>query len=330
MRGGRWWLIPALTAAALSSAGCDDLIEAGRAAFAPAALDTLRPDTSAAATESAAGSAAGTRGASARAGAEPELLGRPAWEGEHSAVAEDLDGIFSDEGVEGVIVVHDLRSGATLRSDDARAARRVTPASTFKILNALIALETGVVTGPSDTIRWDGVDRGSDAWNRDHDLSSAFRASAVWYFQELARRIGRERMESWVRRVGYGNTEVSGDITRFWLDGPLAISPDEQIGFLRRLRADELPFSTRSMDVVRELMVLERNDDWTLRGKTGWARAGLVDELWFVGWVDRGEDAAFFVIEFENRTPNRDLSTMRERIYRRALTQLGLTPPARR
>lgn len=326
MAHGRRWLILALTAAAPSVAGCDELLEAGRAAFAPAALDTLRADTSGAAAVAAGDATRGSR----RDRPERELLGRPAWEGERSAIAEDLDAIFRDEGVEGVIVVHDHRSGATLRSDEERAARRATPASTFKILNALIALETGVVAGPSDTILWDGVDRGSDGWNRDHDLGSAFRASAVWYFQELARRIGRERMEGWVRRVGYGNAAVSGDIATFWLDGPLAISPDEQIGFLRRLRADELPFSTRSMEVVRELMVLERTDHWILRGKTGWARSGQVDDLWFVGWVERGEETAFFVIEFENRTPNRDVGTMRERIYRRALTQLGLVPAAGR
>lgn len=321
MGGGVRWLVPGLVAAALTTAGCDDLLQAGRAAFAPSPADSV-------AAVAAAAEEAEADGGAARAGRRDrppaELLGRPAWEGTRSAIADDLQSIFEDEGVEGVIVVHDLRSGATLRSDEARAGRRATPASTFKILHALIALETGVVAGASDTIRWDGVDRGSDGWNRDHDLRSAFRTSAVWYFQELARRIGLERMEGWVRRAGYGNADVSGPIDAFWLEGPLAISPDEQIGFLRRLRAGHLPFSTRSMDVARDLMVLERSDDWTLRGKTGWAREGLVDDVWFVGWVDRGEETAFFVIEFENRNPNRDVGTMRERIYKRALTQLGL------
>ncbi|MEN8373964.1 MAG: class D beta-lactamase [Gemmatimonadota bacterium] len=327
MSPGRWGGV-GLVLALVAGAGCEDLLQAGRSAFGTAAPDSTpqgsTPRSPPPGQEQPA--PGGVARQSPLLEARPDLLGRPAWEGERSGVADNLRAIFEDEGAEGVIVVHDLRSGATLRSDSVRAGRRAIPASTFKILNALIALETGVISGSADTIPWDGVDRGAPAWNRDHDLASAFRASAVWYYQELARRVGLERMEAWLRRIGYGNSDVGGVVDGFWLDGPLAVSPDEQIGFLRRLQSGQLPFSTRSMEVVREIMVLERGADWTLRGKTGWSRQGLTEGLWFVGWVERGDDAAFFAIEFEISSPNRDVGMMRERIYRRTLSELGLIP----
>lgn len=309
----------------LGASGCEDLVQAGRAAIAPEPADSVPPAT---ASEPSAPSPEAPRGR--RVPREPaELLGTPAWEGERSAVAEELQAIFADERVTGAIVVHDLRSGATLRSDPERAARRTTPASTFKIVHALIALETGVVASPFDTLRWDGREREVSAWNRDHDLSSAFRASAVWYFEDVARRIGTERMETWLRRVGYGNGAVQGGSEPFWLGGPLRISPDEQIGFLRRLRTGELPFSSRSMQTVRELMVLDSGDGWAMHGKTGWSRGADADIVWLVGWVDRGEDTAIFAIEFENEARARDVVALRERIYRRILTELGLVPARR-
>lgn len=313
---GRWVLLCTL----LSAVACEDLIRAGRAApegpgeAAPAPVGDATP----------AGAAAP---ATASDGA-PDLLGAPAWEGERSGVAEELSGIFTDEGLEGVIVVHDLRSGATLRSDSLRAARRIPPGATFEILGALVALEAGAVEGVFDAIGPGPEGEGSPA-GADGDpptLASAFRASSTADFVELTRRVGPDGVAAWVRRTGYGNGEVGGSAGPFWVDGPLEISPDEQIGFLRRLHAGRLPFSSRSLDAVRQLMLLDRGPDWALRGKTAWHRTGRTDQLWFVGWAEREDEAAFFVIEFRNESPTRDVPILRERIYRRALTRLGLVP----
>ncbi|HSM36869.1 MAG TPA: penicillin-binding transpeptidase domain-containing protein [Longimicrobiales bacterium] len=307
-------------AVAFAATACDDLIRAGRAAAGTSA------EAAPTAQEQPPAEQPGAPAPRAEAGERdaPQLLGEPAWEGERSAVGEELGEIFAEERVEGVVVVHDLRTGATLRSDGARAARRFPPAGTFDIPLGLIALESGAVAGAYETVA--PADGHSDA--EPTNLATAFRTSPSWFTRELSHRIGGESLRAWLRRIGYGNADAGDAEATFWLTGPLAISADEQIGFLRRLQAGQLPFSTRAQDALRELMVLERGDGWLLRGKTGW-QSGRHDRLWFVGWVERGEEAAFFAIEFENATRGRDVGALRERIYRRVLTQLGLVPARR-
>ncbi|WNG50754.1 class D beta-lactamase [Archangium minus] len=155
----------------------------------------------------------------------------------------------------GCFVLLDLKTGEQKRNDPERCAKRLPPASTFKIPHALIALETGVVTDPAATRKWDGKKRSVADWNRDHSLESAITASAVWFFQGTAKQIGRERMKEWVHRFNYGNEDTSGELTGFWLGGPLRISPEEQVRFLARLYRGELPVSERSRETVKRTLV---------------------------------------------------------------------------
>lgn len=155
----------------------------------------------------------------------------------------------------GCFVLLDLKTGEQKRNDTERCAKRMPPASTFKIPHALIALETGVVTDPAAKRKWDGKKRSVADWNRDHSLESAITASAVWFFQGTAKQIGRERMKEWVHRFGYGNEDTSGELTGFWLGGPLRISPEEQVRFLARMYRGELPVSERSRETVKRILV---------------------------------------------------------------------------
>lgn len=212
----------------------------------------------------------------------------------------DAERVFTDAGMRGCFVVHDVRADRTLRVNAARCARRLPPASTFKIPNALIGLETGVVTDEHMVIAWDGVERSITDWNRDLDLAAAIRVSSVPYFQELARRVGATRMRDWVRRFGYGNRDIRGGIDRFWLDGRLRISADEQVAFLRRVQDRTLPVSGRTIDILRRIITLEeRADGAVLRAKTGWALRGNWNVGWFVGWIERGDDAWIFALNVE-------------------------------
>lgn len=127
------------------------------------------------------------------------------------------------------------------------------PASTYKICNSLIGLETGVIKDENFVIPWDSVTRQNPNWNSDHDLKTAFKNSTVWYYQELARRVGRQQMKYWLDKANYGNADTSGGIDKFWLTGGLRISPKQQIDFLKRLHDNKLPFSQRSVDIVKKL-----------------------------------------------------------------------------
>jgi bla regulator protein BlaR1 len=197
----------------------------------------------------------------------------------------------------GAFVLYDAAHESWLRYHPEECRRRTTPCSTFKVLNSLIALETGVATGPDFRLAWDGTRYPFDEWNHDQTLRSAFSVSCVWYFQALAARIGMERYEQIMPKVGYGNGDVSGGVTQFWLQSSLAISPDEQVDFLRRLHARKLPFSARTVDTVLDIMTLSKSGETIFRGKTGTAGRGTEDIAtlgWFVGSVSSPSGEFYF------------------------------------
>jgi len=181
----------------------------------------------------------------------------------------------------GCFVLLDLKSGDTVRYKPERASIRFSPCSTFKIPNSMIGLETGVVKDLDQVFKWDGVPRSRQAWNQDHTLRSAVRESAVWYFQELAKQVGAQRMQKLVDGMNYGNRDLSSGVTKFWLESTLTISADEQVEFLRRLMRDDLPLSKRSMELGRAVIVLDDQNGTVFRGKTG-SGSNLG---WFVGAV---------------------------------------------
>lgn len=181
------------------------------------------------------------------------------------------------------------------------ADERVNPCSTFKILNSMIALDSGVVRDENETIAWDGIVREYPFWNQNHTMRSAIAVSTVWFYQELARRIGVERMAEMVAKVRYGNGDTSQTLTTFWLGGgSLKISPEEQAEFLRLLVREQLPFSSRTQRTIKEMITLEKNTDGTFGGKTG--SCGGIG--WFIGFVERGENTQVFAFEIRGDGAN--------------------------
>jgi len=248
---------------------------------------------------------------------------------EPERVVVDLSHHFHALGAEGAFILHDLSANRVVVHDPERAREGFLPASTFKIVNSLIALETGVLRDEHEIIPWDGVDRG-DWWNGDQAMTRAFQRSSVWFYQEVARRIGEERMREWVRRVGYGNADTGGGIDRFWLEGDLRISVEEQIDLLRRLYTGDLPFSERSREIVKRVMLMEEGDGYVLRGKTGWAREfgadGVVHTGWLVGWVERGGHTYLFATQIGSSEREFSMRRAQQEITQGALSELGALP----
>ena len=145
---------------------------------------------------------------------------------QRSEFREGLARRFFDLGTEGTFAAYKVDDYLIIASDKVRSGEGKLPASTFKIPNSLIALETGVVQDPDkDVFKWDGVKRDIEAWNKDHTLRSAIAVSAVPVYQEIARRIGQERMQKYVDLFEYGNRDIGGGIDQFWLTGNLRIDP---------------------------------------------------------------------------------------------------------
>ena len=160
------------------------------------------------------------------------------------------------------------------------------PASTFKIPNSLIALETNVIT-PNDTMYWDGVERWLPSWSENHVLKSAFAVSCVPCYQELARKVGVERMNKYTKLINYGHLEIRDTtIDNFWLTGNSRITPYEQVAFLTKLVDNELPFRDTVVSTVKDIMINEIGNNFTLRAKTGWSQPEGLNNGWFVGYLE--------------------------------------------
>jgi beta-lactamase class D len=227
------------------------------------------------------------------------------------------------EGVDGTVAIFDTSDGVLRCSRVDLCVRGFLPASTFKVPNTLISLETGVADGPDFALPWDGQKRRIDSWNHDHTLRSALRDSVVWYYQELARRVGEPRMKEWVQKLGYGNHDISGGVDLFWLDGALRISPIEQIEFLRRLAARTLPASVKNQEVVAELMLQPNTGETRLHSKTGWSLRTNEEHGWWVGWATRGERTVFFAVLLTHKQ-GVDLGPKRRAVGEHVLHSMGM------
>ena len=205
---------------------------------------------------------------------------------------------------ESTTLVVQAPSGARWASDPAAAERQSVPASTFKIASTLAALEAGLVEDASSILPWDGIHRDREEINADLTLRDAFHRSALPHFQALVRRLGPDAMAAFLLRVGYGNAQ-SNDGVEFWLRGPLAISPLEQITFLEALRARRLAASPAAQATLWALMEKAPLKGQPWRGKTGWSRplAGP-DVGWFVGALEGARGPCFVVVRLETDSPN--------------------------
>jgi len=250
----------------------------------------------------------------------PVLMPAQDWE-EHSGWGQ----FFHEAGVQGTIAIIDGRTGRHLVYNKERAQTQYIPASTFKIPHTLFALDAGIVNDEFQVFHWDGTKRQFASWNRAHDLRSAMRSSTVWVYQEFARQLGEEREREYLRKINYGNADITGGIHRFWLDGGLRISALEQIDFLEKLYRNILPFKVEHQRLVKDLIIIEAGRDWILRGKTGWAFDVEPQIGWFVGWVETPEGPVFFALNIDMPAGVSD-APKREAIVRKILQSLDTIP----
>ena len=219
-----------------------------------------------------------------------------------------------------------------------RASKRFSPASTFKIMNSLIALETNVALDENLIIPWDGVARRPE-WDKDMNLREAFKVSCVPYYQALARKIGKVDMQKWIDPVRYGNKRTGPNVDDFWLNDTLQITPDEQVGFIKKLYFDKLPFAQRSQRIVRSLMLQEDSTHYKLYYKTGTQMPlrnnKKVILAWIVGFVEKRETQIgvvtkkeetnykpyFFAMNFETSDTTMNTMDIRKKLLKEILAE---------
>lgn len=237
---------------------------------------------------------------------------------------ESLKKYFDENKVDGCFTMLNNADGEITVYNMRLDTMRFSPASTFKIVNSLIGLQTGRIVDEKMLIKWDGVKRWNEQWNRDMDMTEAFRVSCVPYYQEVARRIGKDTMKQWIDSIGYGNRDISGPIDSFWLNNKLKISPDEQLGLLKKLYFDQLPFRKSVQQQVKDVMLQENNTAYKLSYKTGRGYDENGDGIgWVAGWIEENNHVYFFVTFVKAPGKDTDITAVRMNITKAILKQYG-------
>lgn len=224
------------------------------------------------------------------------------FEGERT-VYEDLSKYFA--GYEGSFVLYDLQADQFRIYNENKSTLRVSPDSTYKIYSALFALESNVITRESSEIKWDGEHYPYDSWNMDQDVSTAMQNSVTWYFQELDKRVHEDTIQAYLEQIDYGNHDLSGGISQYWMESSLKISPIEQVQLLNAFYTNEFGFNEKNVQTVKDMIKLEEKDGARFSGKTGTGNVnGKNINGWFIGYVETKKDTYFFAtnIQSENNS----------------------------
>ena len=216
------------------------------------------------------------------------------WDTSHKNInVIDLSSCF--QGYEGSFVLYDMAQDTWNIYDMDRAALRVSPDSTYKIYDALIGLEAGVITPEDSTMEWNRELYPFQEWNADQTLQSAMSASVNWYFQEIDKQLGTSAIDRYIREIRYGNENTKGGLSSYWMESSLKISPIEQVELLRKLYENSLGFRTKNIDTVKDSILLSSSKAGNLYGKTG---TGCIDGMdvngWFIGYVEAPDNTWFF------------------------------------
>lgn len=235
--------------------------------------------------------------------------------------------IIDSSNVKGSILIYDFQKDSYHSNDFEWANTGKLPASTFKITNSIIALETRVVENDSTLFQWDGQQRDLKIWEQDLTFKKAFHFSCVPCYQDVARRIGSERMNLYLKKLEYGDMKVDSlNIDLFWLEGESSINQFQQIDFLKRFYKKKLPISARTYSIMKRLMIIEEGEAYILSGKTGWSIRNGNNNGWFVGYVEIEQGTYFFASNVEPRGDfHRDsFITARKEVIYKALKQLEI------
>lgn len=205
----------------------------------------------------------------------------------------DLSSFFDEYA--GSFVLYDSKNDIWQIYGLEDATKRSSPDSTYKIYDALFALEEAIITSNHSMIPWDGSQYPFDEWNQNQTLSSAMKYSVNWYFQNMDKKLGRTAINKFINKISYGNKDTTGPISSYWMESTLKISPIEQVELLLKLKKNDFGFRAENIEAVKASISLSQSSDQSLYGKTGTGRVNGKDQNgWFIGFVEDGDHTYFF------------------------------------
>ena len=249
----------------------------------------------------------------------------------NTVLREDFQKHFDSCGVDGSIAIYDYHKNRWIVSDTVKIKIETLPASTFKILNLLILLESKTISDEDEVVSWVGsTDTVKYGYRPEiyHNMpvKEAFELSAGWVFVELAKKIGKDKYREYLAKCKYGNNDLSQQETDFWNYGNFAISPINQVEFLHSLYEEKLPFSKRTIGIVKKAMITEKTEDYIIRAKTVWTRENNTNTGWWTGYNETKNGTFIFATRLlqDRKYKRSDFGTCRKDITKKIFKELKI------
>lgn len=208
---------------------------------------------------------------------------------------KDAPSILSNQSVEGLdtkeefrkyFIIHDLEYEKKLIASMDGYLPRESSGATAHILLALIGLEEGFIKIEDTLRKWDGTNNTDESWNRDQTLESAMKNDVTWYFEQLEREIGKDIIVAYLQEVAYGYYKTLNDEANTWQLTTLDVSSHDQVNFMTKLYKNDLNFKQEYLDLIKSLMIINNQDDYSLSGKTGTSVGYMENDIaWFTGYI---------------------------------------------
>ena len=209
-------------------------------------------------------------------------------------IDNDLKSFFDEKKVDGCFTMLDNATGEITVYNMGLDTMRFLPAETFDVLNGMVALHTGVLTDEKMNLSISNLD--SNNVSKNVNITESFKSNSIPFFQQVAKNIGYDTLQSWVDSVSYGNKKLGEQVDQTWINNSTKISPDEQLGFMKRLYFEQLPFRKSVQLSMKELMVVNDNTDYKLSYKTGSGKNEKNENIgWMIGWIEENRHVYFFV-----------------------------------
>ena len=203
------------------------------------------------------------------------------------------------------------------------ASTRVPPNSTYKIYDALLGLESGIITPEHSTFTWNGEPCPFESWESDQDLTSAIHNSVNWYFQAIDSQAGFQSVKTFLQTINYGNQNTGTNLNLYWTDFSLKISPIEQVELLQNFYQNNFHFDRKNIQAVKNALLLSTTSSGSLYGKTGTGRVNGKDvNGWFVGYIESDNNTYYFATNIQ--APSNATGSQATEITEAILSDFGI------
>jgi beta-lactamase class D len=178
------------------------------------------------------------------------------------------------------------------------------PAQTFNVFTSLIALQNGVLTNEKNTANFVEIDKSNNTANTTN-LETAFANNDSLVFNFIANKLGKNTIQNWVDSIGYGTKKIASNLENFTSNNLLKIKPDEQLGFIKRLYFNQLPFNKTTQAIVKKMLIKKTNANYVLAMQTGNnVEANGSNNEWALGWIEQDKHPLFFVVNCNSANKN--------------------------